>query len=204
MYIQHCVKGIAGSANGETGITKAQAIDLIDQQRGILSNWWRKLGEISPELVARELTDANLDRHLNDYARFGKDSPFISLACGAVERDVVVQHNWVYSAVNTALAFATGNWTRSGALFYLWVVTTQQPAVAIDSVAEPVRDLNVYRRWSASQPEGEVTAKVHIPANQIERVEWWDPGVSQTQPTDVIWNRRYVKPDPLSNIRDLF
>ena len=100
--------------------------------------------------------------------------------------------------------FATDNWTRSGALFYLWVVTTQQPAVAIDSVAEPVRDLNVYRRWSEFQLEGEVTAKVHIPANQIKRVEWWNPAVSQTQPDAVVWNRRYVKPDPLSNIRDLF
>lgn len=204
MYVQYCVKGIAGAAGGRAGVTKAEAVNLIAEQRGILSNWWRELHRITPELVADVLTDANLDRHLHDYARFGGKSPFISLACGAVERDSIVQHNWVHSAIDTALMFATDNWTRPGALFFLWVVTSQRPAVAIDSVAEPVRDLNVYRRWSPFQPEGEVTAKVHIPANQIEKVEWWNPSASTDRPEDVLRNWRYAEPDQLSNVRELF
>ena len=204
MYLQYCVKGIAGQAGGREGISKVQAEEVITKHKGILSHWWRTKNGISPDEVADQLTETNLDRHLHDYERFGKASPFISLACGAVERDKAVGRNWVYSAIDTALMFATDSWSRPGALFFLWVMTGHRPAVPIRAVAEPVRDLHIYRRWSAFQLEGEVTAKIHIPANQIERVEWWDGAMNTGAPIDQVRNPNYVEPDQLSNVRELF
>ncbi len=204
MYIQRCVKGIVGEVPGKAGISKTNARTMAVHGLGILSNWWRKVGSISPPMVVDVLNETNLDRHLHDYDAFGEDTPFISLACGAVERDLLVQQNFVYSARDTALMFATEDWTRPGALFYVWVPVSYHRAVAIAAVAEPVRDLNIYQRWSPYQLEGEVTAKVNIPANQIERVEWWDGSVSQRDPEDSWTNPNYMPPTPLSNIRDLF
>ena len=204
MYLQYCVKGIAGAMGADAGITKDEAKGLMLAELGILSNWWRTRGAITPQEVAGVLTDDNLDRHLHDYARFGKKTPFISLACGAVERDTVFRYNWIRSAIDTALMFATDNWTRPGALFYVWVPTSHRPAVAIRAVAEPVRDLNIYWRWSPFQPEGEVTAKVHIPANQIEKLEWWVPSHGEGKVEETILNPHYLVPELLSDVRELF
>ena len=204
MYLQYCVKGIAGAIQFGGGITKEEAKAIMLADRGIVSNWWRARRAITPPEVVEVLTDANLDRHLHDYARFGSETPFISLACGAVERDTVVRCNWVRSAVDTALMFATDNWTRPGALFYLWVATSHRPAVAVETVAEPVRDLNIYWRWSPYQPEGEVTAKVHITANQIEKLEWWIPTSRAGRVEETILNPEYVEAELLSDVRELF
>ena len=204
MYLQHCVKGIPGSKSDQSGLTKQQATEVMSKNIGITSNWWLKRQRISPRDIASVLTEVNLNRHLHDYERFREETPFISLACGSVERDDIVEYNWIYSAVDTALMFATENWTRPGALFYLWVATSHRPSVAVQTVAEPVRDLNIYRRWSPHQPEGEVTAKVHIPANQIEKLEWWVPTNDGGELEDTIINRNYVEPEWLSDVRELF
>ena len=204
MYIQQCVKGIAGDIHGMTGISREEAIARATQGLGLISNWWRKLGDIDPAMIENVLTDANLERHIHDYDAFRDDTPFISLACGAVERDALVQQNFVYSARDTALMFATEDWTRPGALFYLWVPVSYHRAVSLSAVAEPVRDVNIYQRWSPFQLEGEITAKVGIPANQIEKAEWWDANHSKTAPEHVWINPNYVEPTALSNIRDLF
>jgi hypothetical protein len=79
MYIQWCVKGISGAAPPK-GITFSDAIVMIRSGSGIISNWWRKEGTISPGQVAGVLTAGNLDRHLHDYASYGPETPFISLA----------------------------------------------------------------------------------------------------------------------------
>ena len=204
MYIQRCVKGIIGSVPGNGGISQTEAQAMSTQGGGISSNWWRNHGTISPKMIEDVLTDANLDRHLHDYDAYRDDTPFISLACGAVERDSLVQQNFAYSARDTALMFATDDWTRPGALFYLWVPVSYQRAIALSAVAEPVRDINIYQRWSPYQLEGEITAKIGIPANQIEKVEWWDAGHSRRSAQHVWPNPNYVEPAPLSNIRDLF
>jgi hypothetical protein len=205
MYIQRCVKGIVGRVeNGGDGISEGEAARLVQHGEGLCSNWWRKYGHISPADIENVLTKGNLDRHLHDYDAFKNDTPFISLACGAVERDALVQQNFVYSARDTALMFATEDWNRPGALFYLWVPVSYHRAVPLSAVSEPVRDLNIYQRWSPYQLEGEITAKVGIPANQIEKVEWWDAAHDKTSPQSVYLNPNYVEPDALSNIRDLF
>jgi hypothetical protein len=200
MYIQWFVKGIGGPE-----FTKDHAFAVALLGNGIISNWWRNKpeGSISPPEVQAVLTEDNLNRHLHDYDAFGDESPFISLAAGAVERDTIVQRNFVYSAVDTALAFATDHGARDGALFYGWAPVALNPAVSLGSVSEEVRDLNVYRRWSPFQLEGEITAKVHIPANQICRVEWWEAH-DRRAPVEACDNPGFVPPDPLLNMRELF
>ncbi|CAB3805627.1 hypothetical protein [Pararobbsia alpina] len=202
MIIQKCVKGIAGG--GAAGITREQAFGLVRHSTGIFANRWRNFGGFKPDEIAKELTDHQLDRHLHDYTRFGPISPFISLASGSVKRSALVRRNQIYSAIDTALLFATDNWTRPGALFFCWVLTGVNLAVENHIVAESVRDLLIYRRWSRYQLEGEVTAKVWIPANQIERVEWWDGSSSTVNPQVSFPDVHYVDPAQLGNIRELF
>lgn len=206
MYIQWFAKGIGGRRNQEAGDlpTMQDAFDIIASAQGLFSNWWRAKKEIRPDEVAQVLTETNLDRHLHAYATYGGQSPFISVAAGCVERDALLQQNFVYSAVDIALDFATDAWGRPGAVFFGWTIVGLNPAVPMVGISESVRELNVYRRWSPYQLEGEITAKIHIPANQIERVEWWDPNHSRTAPEQIYQNADFEPPDPISNVRELF
>jgi hypothetical protein len=203
MYIQWCVKGISGVA-GPNGTTFSDAIVMISSGSGIVSNWWRQKGTISPGEVAGVLTGGNLDRHLYDYANYGPQTPFISLASGCVERNTFLQRNIVYSAIDTALLFATSAWAHPGVLFYCWAQVGLNPAVEIAAVAEAVRDLNIYRRWSPYQLEGEITAKIQIPANQISHVEWWDGSRDKFRAQRTFVNPSFVDPAQVTNLRDLF
>jgi hypothetical protein len=215
MFAQLCVKGIRGRQDAErpdVGLSPDEAIGMVRDGHGILCNWWRRVETISPPQRRQKLTAANLDHHINNYDNFSADTPFISLAAGCVERDVFYRTNRIRPAQNTALSFATDNGRRHGFLFYCWVIVGLKPAVSIEAVAEEVRDLNSYRSWSAYQLEGELTAKIQIPANQIERVEWWIPNgqggvVQQASPPDwdpAYMNPRFNPPSDVSNIRELF
>lgn len=201
MYVQTFVKGIADDSNG--GISWVEAKAMLQQQRGIHSNWWRSVGTITSTQVAQVLTDTNLDLHLHAYGTYGHKSPFISLAAGCIERDTLLNQNYRYSAVDTALEFATGAYGHAGVLFFGWIIVGPNPAVKLSAVAESVRELNVYHRWSPYQLEGEITAKIHIPANQIERAEWWGPGPSAS-PVHVYTNPHYESPTPILNLREYF
>lgn len=208
LYIQHCVKGISGSENG--GLTWEDAQEIITCNKGIVSNLWRNHGMITPQTAAKVLNDKNLDRHLHNYATYQDETPFISLACGAVVRDRydlfnrATWRNDSYPAIERALSFATNDWNHPGALFFLWVITSNNITTRLAAVAEPVRDLNIYRRWSPNQTEGEITAKIHIPANQIKKIEWWDGTHSTKRRQHILRNVNYFKPKLISNIRDFF
>lgn len=207
MYVQWFVKGIGSQdAAGNPALSWDAAQALLLQGVGILSNWWRnKPGSvISPAEVESVLTEHNLDRHVHDYDNYGSDTPFISVASGCVERDALLRRNSVHSAVDTALDFATDAGDYPGCLFYGWVIAGLSPAVPLSGVAEPVRDLNVYHRWSPFQLEGEVTAKIHIPSNQIERVEWWDLSSDATAPLRTCVNPNFVPPTAVLNMREHF
>jgi len=205
MYVQKCVKGIAGRTSSTPhGLTWSEACDLLTTNRGLLSNWWRTKDTITPEEVADVLNETRLSQHLHDYDLVKDHTPFISLAAGAVERDRIARSNVVYSAIDTALLFATDNWATPGALFYCWVPTALNKAVALQAVAESVRDLLIYRTWSPYQLEGELAAKVHIPSNQIERVEWWDGSQDTAGPVRTFKNPNYMDPAPVTNLRELF
>jgi hypothetical protein len=206
MYIQWCIKGIAGTdvAGSSSALTKDEAFDLVRSGNGIISNWWRHKGRIYAYEAATIVNELNLDRHLHDYANFGQRSPFISLTSGCIERNALLGRNIIHSAIDTALFFATDLWSRPGALFYCWTPVGPNPAVEVLSVAEAVRDLNVYHRWSPYQLEGEITAKVQIPANQISRVEWWDGSQRKNRAVDIFLNPLFVDPAPVTNLRELF
>jgi hypothetical protein len=215
MFVQWCIKGVRGRADGEpsdVGLTPDEAIELVRDGHGIRCNWWRRVGTIRPHEIHQKLTTANLDLHVNNYNSICNDTPFISLTAGCVERDAFYRTNRVVPAEDTALMFATNNGTAAGFLFYCWAIVGLKPAVSIGAVAEEVRELNSYRSWSAYQLEGELTAKIHIPSNQIQKVEWWAPGTTGqlTQQTDGRdWNPAYLNPlfnpaSEVSNIRELF
>jgi len=207
MYVQWFVKGIGGQGPvGPPGVSQAEAFAMISEGEGIVCNWWRNKpdSKISPSEIQAVLNEHNLDRHVHDYDNFGHQSPFISLASGAVERDAALRRNFVYSAVDTALDFATDSWARPGALYYGWALVGLNPAVGLSVVAEEIRDLQVYHRWSPFQLEGEITAKIHIPANQISHVEWWDGNRRRTSPVARHDNLDFLKPTPILNVRNLF
>jgi hypothetical protein len=174
---------------------------MVSSGTGILSNWWRTKGTIASHEIPVALTTANLDAHLHRYATYGAQSPFVSLAAGFVQRDRKGKISRVISALDIALGFATKNGTRPGALFYCWTIVGLGQSVEVSSVSEPVRDTLVYRRWSPYQHQGEVTAKLSIPANQIKRVEWWDMTTGAIHRYD---NPSFISPHLLANYRDFF
>lgn len=205
MYIQWCLKGIAGPTRpGATdGVTWNHAQAMVLGGHGLISNWWHHHQNISPEMISAVLTDTNLERHLHDYGAFRDETPFISLTAGAVDRDRFLSTNHIHSAVDTALGFATRGWRVAGAVFYCWTPVALNKAVAINGVAEAVGDIRTYRSWSPFHLEGEITAKVSLPANQIQRVEWWTPADAHA-PMYTCWNPDFCDPLPVVTMRRHF
>jgi hypothetical protein len=207
MMVQWCIKGMALDSDDA-------ARNLIDSRQGILCNWWRDVSRITPTEVRAKLTDGNINLHVNHFTiidpatkrKFCELTPFISLTAGTVERDTVAKTNILHRARGTALWFGT-NFGRSdhAYLYTCWVVVAPRAAVGIEGVAEEVRDLNTYRRYSQFQTEGEMIAKISIPDNQIRNCEKWSWDRQHkfftkewTQP-----NKRFTYPEQLSNVREL-
>jgi hypothetical protein len=209
MFIQWCVKGVRSRLAGEepsAGIDDVEARAMIDAGHGIRCNWWRNAGTISLAQQRDKLTQANLDRHIHDYDQFKCETPFISLTAGCVERNAALRWNRIHEAQDVALRFATDWGERDGYLFYCWVAVGLKPAAAVEGVAEEVRELNTYLSYSDFQLEGEVTAKIYVPANQIQRCERWTAdgrGKVSGAPLWLHQNRRFDTPTLVSNIRDL-
>ena len=207
MIVQWCIKGMSL-------LDDNTARSIIDDRGGIVSNWWREVGTISPQERRDKLTPANLDMHVNHYTStdpvtgktFDKITPFISLSAGNVSRDAVARTNTVQAARHTALWFGTEFGTRTKAYLYIcWVPLAPRQAVEIEGMAEEVRDLNTYRRYSSFQTEGEITAKVDIPDNQIQACEKWeyDRPARRLRRSWVHPNPRFTLPEQLSNVREL-
>jgi len=201
VIVQWCIKGLALPDD-------ATARHVLESGSGLVCNWWRNVGRISAPEVRAKLTRANLNLHVNHFMfdGFHAKTPFISLSAGTVGRDVAAQTNTVHRARRTALWFGTQFGTQGTAYLYTcWVVLAPRPAVEVEGLGEEVRDLNAYQRYSAFQPEGEVTAKVIVPDNQIESCEKW----TWHRPTATLarqWtqlNARFTTPEQLSNVREL-
>jgi hypothetical protein len=208
MIVQWCIKGLN---LGEDAIAK----QIIDCKGGLICNWWRTVHKISPPERRDKLTPRNLDLHVNHFTTpdpatggspFSKNSPFISLSCGTIERDAAAQTNLVHRALRTALWFGTEFGQHDVAYLYTcWVVLSPRPSVEVETVAEEIRDLNAYRRYSPFQTEGEITAKIIVPDNHILNCEKWEWDRSRLR-FERKWtyaNRRFTPPERLSNIREL-
>jgi hypothetical protein len=191
-----------------------RARSVIDSRQGIQCNWWRDVKTITAPGIRDKLTDENLNLHVNHFTiiepntkrQFREITPFISLTAGTVERDAVAKTNIIRRARATALWFGTNFGESDHAYLYIcWIVVAPRAAVGIESVAEEVRDLNTYRRYSYFQPEGEIVAKISIPDNQIKECEKWTwerNGKTFTR----AWkyeNKRFTEPEMLTNIREL-
>lgn len=207
MIVQWCIKGISLRSDDE-------AVEIIDAGQGLVCNWWRKVEDIDPADTRLKLTAQYLDMHVNHFAEtdpstgrpFYENSPFISLSAGTVERDTVAQTNFVHRARKTALYFATEFGRRNLAYLYTcWVILAPRAAVEIEGMAEEVRDLNIFRRYSPYQTEGEVVAKVIIEDNRIQSCEKWELGGSPLR-FHRVWtytNPRFTPPERLTNVREL-
>lgn len=204
MFVQWAIKGI-NSGTPPTGIDDDTAKRMIDDGHGILCNWWRNQIRISPPEVRAKLTKANLGLHVNQYDTVKDQTPFISLAAGCVERDVAIQTNQIHPAPKVARRFATRWGASPGYLFYCWVIVGLKPAVEIEEVAEEVRELNTYRSYSEYQLEGEITAKIYIPSNQILKCEKYEPiGYGKCRRVWTHRNRNFSRPAAVLNMRELF
>lgn len=82
MIVQWVIKGITGDARG---IDDQQAQQMVDSG-GICSNWLRTRGQMGVNEIPTKLTRSNLDLHVNQYSLVRRETPFISLAAGCVER----------------------------------------------------------------------------------------------------------------------
>jgi hypothetical protein len=211
MFFQKVLKGIAG-------ITRKGADDCF--RTGILCNWWRTVGSITPEQTTQKLTERNLDWHLNHYddpdpqagnAPFHKNTPFISVTAGVVEREEFLQRNVVFDPFITAIRFATRDFSATGHIFYAYVFTLGRQSLDLCEFAEEVRELNIYKSFLPFHPEGEITAKIEIRSPQIEKWEEYDgPAALRTLqggivpvPVAVKLNLAFARPEKYCNIRGL-
>lgn len=191
MIVQKCLKGVHG-------ITTKDAQDILSGG-GILCNWWRNVGSISPSQVRQKLTASNLDLHVNNYAAVQADTPYISLTAGCVSRNQYLKTNIVLPARTIAVEFATDGGMHAGYIFYCWLLVGLNPAAEIEGIAEEIRELNTYQSYSPYQTEGEIAAKVLVPANQIEGFEKVD---SNGQSKSWVSNPNFVPPSKVNNSRD--
>jgi hypothetical protein len=208
MFVQMCIKGMHS-------ITLAEAQAILTRQ-GLTCAWWRGARRISSGQIDERLTAEELDLHVNSYedqhpARSGfvwQESAFISLTAGSVERDVFLARNNVFPAHQVAMDFGTGFGARGECfLFYCWVFVGMRPSVQVRHLAEEVRELNTYTKFSPFHHEGEIAAKVEVPARQIEKFEHYRYGKNRRGRARIVRlgiydNPGYVRPHSVTNYRD--
>ena len=202
MYVQWCAKGL-------NGITDDEARSVMLGSQGLICRWWRNVDPLPSNLIASKLTLRNLDWHVNRYSDydpgtgqpFCEGSPFISLSAGTVEREVFLKSNIAHTAWQTALGFATDWGAVEGYVYICYVIVALNSAVAVESVSEEVRELKTYRRYSAYNPEGEIAAKIRVPANQIRlcmklaadlTVSWTQVNPGFVAPTPILNQRMFI------------
>ena len=157
-----CIKGI-------NAITLDDARAILSK-RGLACAWWRTAGQITSAEIDERLTEEELDLHVNSFdekhpARGGPvkdETPFVSLTAGLVERNVFLACNEIHPAHEIAMDFATSFGQLRGEcfMFYCWVLVGLRPSMPVRYLAEEVRELHSYTKYSRFQPEGEIVAKI--------------------------------------------
>jgi hypothetical protein len=190
-------------------------------ERGILCNWWlHEQRHILPvNEIPKRLTEENLYWHQNKYSSihpstgrpFSEQTPFISTTAGTVERQYFLRTNRIHDASTTAMQFATKNGRQTGIVFFCYVFIIGKKSIGHQGLAEELRELNIYTRYSPWHNQGEIAAKIIIPPAQIAGAEVWlnldfqyarNNGKSLRQAIFVP-NPTYLKPDDYHNIREL-
>lgn len=183
--------------------------------RGIVCNWGREAKGIPIDEVSERLTQSSVKMHVDGFSsidpltgsEFYRGTPYISLSSGTVERDAVNKANYVYTARRTAMQFGSRHGRSDTAyIFACWVLVAPRAATELYGVAEEIRNLTVYQSYSEYADQGEIAAKLHVPANQIERCEKWTrkgPGQVFEQEWVERNGDKFVAPERLSNVRDL-
>jgi hypothetical protein len=200
MLVQWCLKGIAKSP----GFKDSEARAALSSN-GISSAWVRAAvpGVPVSDLPSRShgvLSQTALDAHVNAFGLTAAATPYLSLSAGCVELDPFSRSTRTFSALQTALEFATRSGTTDGYVFRLWVLVSPKPAPELPGFAEEVRELNLYKQYATFHYEGEVAAKLFIPARQIAYVERYDASLKR------LWRLRnsdFVGPERVSNVLEL-
>ena len=146
------------------------------------------------------LSQAALDAHVNGFGGVASRTPYISLSAGCVELDPGSATTTVYHARETALDFATQSGTCNGFVFRLWVLVSPKPGPELPGFAEEVRELNLFQQFAVFHWEGEVAAKLFVPARQIEWVEKYDSNLNLMSRRS---NADFVAPERISNVLEV-
>jgi hypothetical protein len=153
------------------------------------------------------LSVAALASHVNNYHSVRHQTPYVSLTAGLMLYDGQSRTATRRSAWQTALEFATKFGTVTGYVFECWVVLPPNPAPELPGFGEDVRDLNLHASFAYWHPQGEVAAKLGVPARQIRRVVKFGSDLKPqrmggTRATKAgLLNRDFVPPERVSNIR---
>ena len=207
MQINWCFKGI--QENGAFGDAEASA---VLSATGILSTWMlanQALPLAQANIDSQNALNASaLDDHVNWYSSVAAHTPYISLSAGCMEYVGDSSAPIKYTALRTALDFATDGGTTSGYVFRCWVITCLKHAAELPGLAEEIRDLNLFANFYTYHIEGEVTAKLVVPRRQVQWVlkvgpnlrpiaaSWANarPGMRALRNPDFVW------PDRVSNV----
>src|SRR4051794_37240187 len=165
---------------------------------GLRSNRLRNTPDATFVDLVSLLTEDNLYGHVTDYSTHGTDSPFVSLTAGTRGTTDVAGMFKPFVAWETALRFATRGWS-AGVVLEGWVVVLGIPSWHLVGIAEDIRDKHVYPRFNGYWNQGEVTAKLLVPASQITRATLVDADMA---PLETIKNRLALDPSEFSNIRE--
>jgi len=211
MIFQRILKGIQGVSPGE-------ARGILDGG-GLVCNWWRAVNPLPESEIPQRLTEENVFRHLSGYYNpdpttglaFGERTPFISTTAGTVERDPAASVNVTFSAFITALSFATHGFRKSGVVYYGYLNILGRRAIRLREFAEETRNLHEWTDFQPYHQEGEIVAKINIPAPHLEKAEGydgpkaraeWQHGSLPTPTWTEVNDRYYVPPEDICNIRD--
>jgi hypothetical protein len=170
---------------------------------GLVSAWLRNpTGRDIRTLPAgshASLSQTALNAHVNGFAAAAATSPYISLSAGTVELDPGKTTTTVYPALKTALRFATNTGRQSGYVFRLWTLVSPKDCPELPGFAEEVRELNIFQQWATFHHEGEIAAKLFVPARQIQMVAKFDSG-QRLLPSWPQVNADFTPPERISNV----
>lgn len=204
MLVQWCLKGIAERKTGSARFSDQEAHDAVDRD-GLRASWLRSQGHTFASDFAKlshpVLSQSALDAHVNGFGSSASSTPFLSLSAGCVEIDPTSGGTRVFSALQTALEFATLSGQSSGYVFRMWVLVTPKPVPELPGFAEEVRELNLFRQFCVYHQEGEIAAKLLVPARQIASVQKYDAALNRIGPLYI--NKDFVAPERVSNVLEM-